>query len=111
MRTPVGLLWYHRGDYQQVRRLCADARRLPESFDAWLDHAGALCRQIEAQGGLVLKIHLDPRAFRDWCAERGIMADEAARARFEYETTQTVLAAAPPISCRSGRWKEQPCRI
>jgi hypothetical protein len=60
-------------------------------------------RWIKARGGLVVKVHLDPRGFTDWCDERGIVMDAQARERFARETARRALTAGSATSAHAAR--------
>ena len=38
----VGLPWYHRDDYPALLSVFSDPDKLPNTFDAWLEHAEKL---------------------------------------------------------------------
>ena len=46
----VGLPWYHRHDYPALLLVFSDPDKLPNTFDAWLEHAEGLERQLRAAG-------------------------------------------------------------
>jgi len=51
----VGLPWYHRDDYPALLSVFSDPDKLPNTFDAWLEHAEGLERQLRAAGSIVAK--------------------------------------------------------
>ena len=102
MRTPVALSWFQRADYPLVRRLCVDGGRWPPTFEAWRIEAERRLRQIEADGGLAMRVHVEPRQFRDWCARHGLTADAGARERFVQEIVAILGQTQPPASAESG---------
>jgi len=78
----TGIPWYRRADWSWIVAVMDDADRLPASYDAWLAKAEQVIQNVEREGGIAVKAHLDPDAFPAWCRERGLNVD--ARARMQY---------------------------
>jgi len=97
MQMPIGVPWYRREVYRELRELFEDGDRLPRDYDQWLDSATQGFAQIQAQGGLVLKVYLDPRHFRSWCQERQLKPDFRARQQFVMAIAQDHAMRAPTI--------------
>jgi hypothetical protein len=54
----MGVPWYRREDYREIIAVMADGERSPKSFDAWLQRAVAIERQIVASGVPAVRIVL-----------------------------------------------------
>jgi hypothetical protein len=84
----VGLPWYHRDDYPALLSVFSDPDKLPNTFDAWLEHAEGLERQLQAAGFVVARAWIRPAPFAAWCRERDISPDQQARLEFANETAR-----------------------
>jgi hypothetical protein len=75
----IGLPWYRREDYQRIREMMTDPHTLAPTYETWL----AAAENNEAVGreaGLqVRRILIEPDAFAQWCAEKGVEPNGAAR--------------------------------
>lgn len=85
MGTAVGVSWYRREHYDELRRIFADGRQLPETFDQWLRAATEGLIRIEQMGGIPVKAPLDLFDFPKWCAARHLECDFRARQMFVAE--------------------------
>ena len=65
----VGLPWYDRDDYPVLLLVFSDPDKLPNTFDAWLEHAEGLEKQLQAAGFLVARAWIRPVPFAAWCGE------------------------------------------
>ena len=84
-QVSLGLPWYLRDDYPALLALFSDPDKLPKTFDAWLRHAERLEKRLQAAGLKVAKILIRPAPFAQWCKERGVSRDQAARLTFANE--------------------------
>ncbi|VVE53157.1 hypothetical protein PCO31111_04869 [Pandoraea communis] len=75
----VGLAWYLEQDYDLLKSLFVDGDRLPATFDKWEKKAEELRKSRLAQGEVVVKAHINPRAFPAWCAAHGKNVDASGR--------------------------------
>jgi len=82
VQTPIGFPWYRRDAYPELRAMFVDGDRLPVEYDQWLHAADLGFGRIQAQGGLAIKVDLDPRHFGFWCQERQLQPDFRARQQF-----------------------------
>ena len=81
----LGLPWYLCDDYPALLALFSDPDKLPKTFDAWLKHAESLEKRLQAAGFKVAKILIQPAPCAQWCKERGVSRDQAARLTFANE--------------------------
>lgn len=81
----VGIAWYRREDYREIRRIMSDGRNLPTTWLAWVRRAEKLEQEVTNQGAVALRAHIDPETFPGWCAARGLHVDANARMRFANE--------------------------
>lgn len=79
MTKTIGMPWYSREAYGDIRRAMADADRLPESYAYWLSSAESIETAVASGGVRVVRIHLELPAFLAWCEEQGTSANGAAR--------------------------------
>jgi hypothetical protein len=78
----IGIAWYRREDWGEVRKLFVDRDTLPATYDEWLAEAEEVLENLIEQGYLVERAYIDPRQFAVWCAMRGLDLDARARSRF-----------------------------
>jgi hypothetical protein len=94
--TTVGISWYRREHYDELRRLFADGRQLPETFDQWLSDANEGVARIEQMGGVALKAPLDLFDFPRWCKARRLECNFRARQQFVAEFVRQHAASDTP---------------
>jgi hypothetical protein len=86
---PVAALpWYARGDYPALLKLFSDSYRLPATYDAWLERAERVERQLQKAGFDVVRIRIRSVSFSPWCKERMVSPDQAARLTFANEAAR-----------------------
>lgn len=81
----AGFCWYRREDYARIRKLMSDGHKLPATFDSWLEQAQKGLQRFEGQGGVALKVYLDPTEFTAWCSARRLKLDSSARTQYAAE--------------------------
>jgi hypothetical protein len=84
----VALPWYTRGDYPALLKLFSDSFRLPATYDAWLERAERIERQLQEAGFGVARIWIRPIPFAAWCQERNVSPDQTARLTFVNEAAR-----------------------
>lgn len=87
----VGIPWYRREDWEELRSVLSDTRALPVSYGVWLRAAENVVDQTEKKGYRTIKVHIDPKVFPKWCQSRGLRAD--AKARRQYANILAKLGA------------------
>ena len=86
---PVSALpWYSRADYPTPLRLFSDPDKLPATYDAWLQRAEQVEKQLQRAGLAVARIWIRPVPFAAWCKEQDILPDQAGRLTFANETAK-----------------------
>ena len=90
---PVSALpWYSRADYPTLLRLFCDPDKLPATYDAWLERADQVEKQLQRVGLAVARIRICPARFAAWCKERNVSPDQAARLTFANESARNLAA-------------------
>jgi hypothetical protein len=51
-------------------------------YDVFLKGLAKFCQDIEAEGGIVVKVNVQPSEFVAWCAHRGRNIDSKSRAAY-----------------------------
>lgn len=77
-----GIAWYQREHYSAIRRIMTDRHKLPRTFDEWRKKAERTEQDLTRDGHIVVRAHIDPETFPDWCRSRGLNID--AQSRMEY---------------------------
>jgi hypothetical protein len=88
----TALPWYARADYPTLLRLFCDPDKLPTTYDAWLQRAEQVEKQLQRAGLAVARIQIRPVPFAAWCRERNISPDQAARLTFANESARNLAA-------------------
>jgi hypothetical protein len=88
----MSLPWYARGDYPVLLRLFKDPDKLPATYDAWLQRADQVEKQLKRVGLAVARIRICPARFAAWCKERNVSPDQAARLTFANESARNLAA-------------------
>jgi hypothetical protein len=86
--VPVALPWYRRQEYPILLALITDPDKLAETFDAWLEHAEQVEKQLQAAGFAVVRVRISPAPFAAWCKERQMLPDQHARLTFANEAAR-----------------------
>ncbi len=86
----IGLPWYSREDYPRIRDMMIDRHNLAPTYDAWLA-AAENNEAVGRQAGLrIIRIMIGPDTFAQWCMEKGIEPDSAARVKYVAELSAQV---------------------
>jgi hypothetical protein len=78
----VGAFWIDEGDYPAFLEIFADGNRLPRTWKEWLKMAEETEKGLKAYGHVVMRVHLDPHTFPEWCAAHGTSPDREGRKKF-----------------------------
>lgn len=78
----TGIPWYRREDYPRVLKIMADGQDLPRTYDEWQERAEYAERMVREQGGIPVRVPLDPDKFCAWCVMRAMHVDGSARQEF-----------------------------
>jgi hypothetical protein len=78
----VGAYWIEEGDYPQLLKMFVDGNKMPPSWKEWLKMAEEMERGLKAYGHVVMRVHIDPNTFLDWCDAHGTSLDHEGRKRF-----------------------------
>jgi len=90
---PVSALpWYSRAEYPTLLRLFSDPDKLPATYDAWLERADQVEKQLQRVGLAVARIRIYPVPFAAWCKERNVSPNQAARLTFANESARNLAA-------------------
>jgi len=81
----VGLPWYPKAHYSQLRALFIDGARLHETYAGWLAAARATEAHLVTQGHRVVRVEIEPKEFVAWCSAHGATPDAHARTRYASE--------------------------
>jgi hypothetical protein len=83
--TLVGMAWYRREDWNELRRIFTDADILHDTYEKWLYSALKIESTAKRFGHRVERVVIDPATFPDWCRERGLATNAEARTRYATE--------------------------
>jgi hypothetical protein len=77
----MGVGWYNRESWAQMKKTATDPQRFEATFDEWLIMAEDALRNFAMPGGLPTKVMINPEEFFAWCKARRTRNNAAARAR------------------------------
>jgi hypothetical protein len=78
----IGVYWISEGDYPALLKIFADGNKLPRSWNEWLKTAEEMEQGLKAYGHVVMRVHIDPGTFPDWCAAHGTSPGREGRKKF-----------------------------
>jgi hypothetical protein len=84
----VGAYWIKEEEYSALMKVFDDGVTMPRTWKEWLKIAEEMERGLKAYGHVVMRVHIDPKTFPDWCAAHGTSTGREGRRRF-------VAAAVP----------------
>ncbi len=79
------LVWYKEEDWDVLMNMFPDRDLMPVSYGDWLARADELMEKVQAEGDIALKVFIDPLTFPQWCREKGLEMDAAARTELAME--------------------------
>ena len=87
----IGIPWYCRETYAEVKAAMRDAEAMPGSYDEWLDQAQRAERQILREGRMVARVFLTVPNLSTYCLSRGLPLASEGRVRFATEVANGQL--------------------
>jgi hypothetical protein len=78
----VGVYWVKEADYPALLKLSEDGHKMPPTWNEWLKMAEEMERGLKAYGHPVMRVHIDPDTFADWCTAHGTNTGREGRKRF-----------------------------
>jgi hypothetical protein len=85
----TGVAWYTSAEWPRVKATAVDPERFEGSFDEWVAMAEKVLADIRKAGVAAQKCLVNADELREWCAEKGVANDAAARARFVSEKVKS----------------------
>ena len=84
----VGVAWYSPSQWQRLRDVSADPDQLEETHREWVACYERATLELAAQGLKVVKVRVDVSELEQWCRDKNLTIDGAARAQYVLETVQ-----------------------
>ncbi len=81
----VGVYWIKEEDYPALLTIFDDGHKLPRTWKEWLKMAEEMEHGLKAYGHAVMRVHIDPNTFPEWCAAHGTSPGREGRKRFVAE--------------------------
>jgi hypothetical protein len=78
----VGAYWIKEEEYSALMKVFDDGVTMPRTWKEWLKIAEEMERGLKAYGHVVMRVHIDPKTFPDWCAAHGTSTGREGRRRF-----------------------------
>ena len=100
----IGIPWYRPQRYNAARRRMADAALLPASYEVWLERAEQRENETRSSGATPNRVYVDDDVFATYCAEKNIVLDSKARARYAADFCASTFKANVPDYGNPGFW-------
>jgi uncharacterized membrane protein len=81
----LGMVWYELEDFERIKTMMEDGHRLHRTYTEWRLAAEQGERQFRRQGHLVVRAHLRPDEFIEWCRLNGQKLNAEGRNAFANE--------------------------
>ncbi len=81
----VGVPWYAKEHYPQIRAIMEDAHTLAPTYETWVMAAENNEAEARRAGVEVVRVPIDPDTFTRWCADREVPCTRTARVEFVNE--------------------------
>ena len=81
-KTVLGMAWFQRHQWDQLRAVSADVDDLESTYEEWLAFAERRLSDLRAQGANVEKVAVDVDELVQWCESQGVKVDGRSRAMF-----------------------------
>lgn len=78
----VGMVWYSLEDFDEIKAMMEDGHKLHRTYTEWRLAAEQGERSFRRQGDLVVRAHLVPDEFREYCHRHGLKLDAHGRNHF-----------------------------
>jgi hypothetical protein len=78
----IGVYWIKEEDYPALLKLFDDGEKMPRTWKEWLKIAEEMEAGLKAYGHVVMRVHIIPDTFADWCAAHGTNLGNEGRKRF-----------------------------
>ncbi len=78
----VGAYWIKEEDYPTLLAIFSDGNKMPRTWREWLKMAEEMEQGLKAYGHVVMRVHIDPNTFSDWCTAHGTSPDREGRKKF-----------------------------
>jgi hypothetical protein len=81
----VGITWYTKETWAQVKAAAVDPERFENSFVEWQAMAVSARRELQRSGATALEFHIIPQELFDWCVLNSKVNNAESRAEFVSE--------------------------
>lgn len=78
----VGLAWFDREQWHLLREVAADRAKLDDTFEEWETSARRALASLKSPGVAAESFEVRVTNLVQWCAERKLPVDSAARAEY-----------------------------
>ena len=82
---PVGVYWINEEDYRALLEIFDDGPKLPPIWSEWRKIAEEMEHGLKAYGHPVMRVHIDPKTFADWCVANNTSPGREGRKQFVAE--------------------------
>jgi hypothetical protein len=78
----IGFAWYDEAQWLCLTAVVPDRGELDDTYEQWLQSALAAVSGLEGRGYAVERFYVDVQALCQWCQERSLSVNGAARAEY-----------------------------
>lgn len=80
--SAVGMVWYSLEHFDEIKAMMKDGHKLHRTYTEWRLAAEQGERHMRRQGHFVVRAHLVPDVFREFCSRHGLDFDADGRNHF-----------------------------
>lgn len=81
----IGMSWYYREDFENIKKIFIDGDNIGKNYDDWLRRAEKGYNHLVSSGHIVEKVYINSRTFPKWCEENHLELNSRARLKFGNE--------------------------
>jgi hypothetical protein len=81
----LAMAWYRPEEWEKLRSVSIDGGMLEDTHEEWLAHAMKMLRKMERMGNEVMKVEITVDELVEWCRNKKLAIDGAARATLAVE--------------------------
>jgi len=83
MSDVIGIAWFKdERTFRTAHAIFTDSENMPATYEDWKALVTRECEEIRGAGNIALRADIDPKAFVEWCNNRGFKPDSQGRTAF-----------------------------
>lgn len=86
----VGIVWYKQEEYDACMEIMIDRASINQPYHLWRMKAETAEKRQRRAGLTVIRAHINPATFPEWCRARGLDIGADARNQFAAQTAHQI---------------------